>query len=122
MSEQDMKRSRLMNKANFWNEIAEKFPRQFKIFAEWIDRYKKKPEIEWNYLFDEGGKDRTKFHDIPIGMQIGVFIEFVSEQEDSLFFFIDPLRSKGDFNNIPNVMRDWFEASEYRLKTRKNGE
>lgn len=84
-----------LNKENFWNELQEKYPDGMKVFCDWIDKYKK--ENNWNILFNNGKQKNygtnfnrptdkngnwthdIKFHDIPLAMQIGIWIEFVSE-------------------------------------------
>ena len=59
-----------MNKANFWDNIYEAYPKAVQEFYDFIDAYKK--ENNWDNLFKEG----IKFHDIPIEMQFGIWLEF----------------------------------------------
>lgn len=72
-----------LNKENFWNRIYETYPEACQEFCDWIDKYK--AENNWNVLFnsdsnwqDKDGKNATapKYHDLPIAMQTGIFIEF----------------------------------------------
>lgn len=76
-----------LNKENFWNDLYEKYPDAMKVFCEWIDAYKIKND--WLFMFNIGRGYRTskgeypnapKFYDIPLAMQIGIWIEFVTEQ------------------------------------------
>jgi len=62
-----MKIEESLTKENFWNEIETKYPNAFKIFTDWIDKYKK--AVDWNDLFrDHLNADAKfaspKFHDI----------------------------------------------------------
>ena len=75
-----------LNKENFWNELYEKYPLGMKVFCDWIDEYKKKNN--WKMLFNSNseyqnadGKNAIapKYHDLPLAMQIGIWIEFCSE-------------------------------------------
>lgn len=76
-----------LNKENFWNELMSRFPDGMKLFCSWVDDYKEKNN--WNDLFNYGiprrktqGWHNPKFHDIPLAMQIGIFLEFVFENID----------------------------------------
>ncbi len=73
-----------LNKENFWNELQEKYPDGMKIFCDWIDKYKR--DNDWGNLFNFGtphyakqGWHDPKFHDIPLAMQIGIWIQFSTE-------------------------------------------
>lgn len=76
-----------LTKENFWNDLYEKFPAEMEIFCKWIDEYKNK--INWNDLFTRvnciGDQPNhceinpPKYHDLPIAMQIGIFIQFRAE-------------------------------------------
>lgn len=68
---------------NFWNKAMEKYPLSTKAFCEWIDTYKEK--VDWKWLFNENGNywdiheeppEPTKYHDLPIAMQFGIYMEF----------------------------------------------
>lgn len=72
-----------LNKENFWNEAYEAFPTATKVFCDWIDKWKK--DNHWNKLFnsdsnwqDKNGKNAKapKFHDLPLEMQIGIWLAF----------------------------------------------
>lgn len=96
-----------LTKENFWNEMEQKYPKAMKHFNEWIDSYKKKNN--WEILFNAGwyagiatsytkegipynyfNKHQTpKYHELPIAMQFGIFIEYMhfSSYPYSDFFY-----------------------------------
>lgn len=59
-----------LNNENFFNEMQLLYPLSMSKFRSFIDEYKKKNN--WNELFGA----RVKFHDIPIDMQMGVFMAY----------------------------------------------
>lgn len=70
-----------LTKEKFWNGLEEKYPKGMEVFKNWIDEYKKK--VNWEHLFNYGfpcyakqGWHNPKYHDLPIAMQIGIWIEF----------------------------------------------
>lgn len=77
-----------LTKENFWNELYAKYPLGMKMFCDWIDAYKKKNN--WDNLFKNhyagnhamnGIEYKTiKYHDLPLAMQIGIWIEFVGDR------------------------------------------
>jgi len=75
-----------LSKAEFWNPLYEKYPQAVQVFCDWIDDYKKR--VQWDDLFKEHllpskndpyvGETRTpKYHDLPLAMQVGIYIEFM---------------------------------------------
>lgn len=83
-----------LTKENFWNELNElneKYPEQMVMFTKWIDEYKER--IGWDTLFahtthhDEvrdplaidSWKLNIKYHDLPIAMQLGIFLQYCLE-------------------------------------------
>ena len=80
-----------LTKENFWNEMHQKYPEQMKRFCAWIDKYKAR--VNWNILFNHQlyGKQykhsktsmkqipAPKYHDLPLAMQMGIFMEFCGE-------------------------------------------
>lgn len=69
-----------LTKENFWNNLFEKHPDGMKMFCEWIDAYKK--QVDWSQLFftPHSPLNRDiKYHDLPVAMQIGIFLQFVEE-------------------------------------------
>lgn len=84
-----------LNKENFWNALMEKYPKGVQAFCDWIDEYKHKND--WDRLFNAGieefsrgmmrgeivemGRTRApKYHDLPLAMQIGIYIEFMIDR------------------------------------------
>lgn len=104
-----------LNKENFWNELYEKYPLGMKIFCDWIDEYKLKNN--WDMLFFNNRKaspqskcrsQSIKFHDIPLAMQIGIWIEFASELSGVHEWEIDDLSNydwKADIQNTIKMLR-----------------
>jgi len=72
-----------LTKEEFWNDLADKYPKALKSFCDWIDQYKQ--EVNWNMLFNAGAISRTgdtlapKFHELPFAMQQGIWIEYAKE-------------------------------------------
>lgn len=76
-----------LTKENFWNSMNEKYPEEMKQFCDWIDEYKKR--IKWNIIFADDSTSPNgltvtapKYHELPIAMQIGIFMQFVIELKD----------------------------------------
>lgn len=89
-----------LTKENFWNDAFKKWPTEVGVFCKWIDEYKKR--VEWTKLLG----DDIKYHDLPIGMQIGIFIQFTFETVKHNDFF----DGTGPFemDQFVEGMRDWF--------------
>lgn len=94
-----------LSKANFWNDLTEKYPEEMKHFCIWIDEYKKR--VDWNTLFNSNsnwqncdGKNAPapKYHDLPIAMQVGIIIQYFIETCDGFQLF---------FKQIPKNMHDF---------------
>lgn len=75
-----------LNKANYFDNMMQKYPKALEIFCQWIDRYKE--TINWNKLFNSDsewqssdGKNAPapKFHDLPYELQYGVLLRFFAE-------------------------------------------
>lgn len=69
-----------LSKENFWNELYSKYPKGTKLFCDWIDKYK--AENEWDFLFLGQKRKHIKFHDIPLAMQMGIFLQFIYETDN----------------------------------------
>lgn len=77
-----------LTKENFWNGIKEKYPKASKEFCDWVDAYKE--ENNWDSLFNsdyvpafqEPTCPAPKYHDLPIAMQFGIFVQFVFDMRD----------------------------------------
>lgn len=98
-----------LTKENFWNELLEKYPEQMKVFCAWIDGYKKR--VNWNKLFNSDsdyqnyeGKNAPapKYHDLPIAMQIGIFMQFLAEQNPDCM---------KDWLQFPNAIKECLETN-----------
>lgn len=79
-----------LTKENFWNEMEQKYPKAMAHFKEWTDEYKE--QNGWSSLFNETRKGdcgngscgwpenyAPKYHELPIAMQFGIFLQFCSE-------------------------------------------
>lgn len=71
-----------LNKKNFWNRIFETYPNACKEFCDWIDKWKEENGTQdWYFKTRIPGLEfNIKFHDYPLAMQAGIFIEFASNQ------------------------------------------
>lgn len=90
-----------LNKENFWNEINMKYTEEMNQFSRWIDEYKLK--IDWSQLFRLGGE--IKFHDLPIALQIGIFIQFTYETDRFFNFMYDEF---DDMEKFKVEIKRWF--------------
>lgn len=69
-----------MTKENFFNDLGAKFPEAMKLFKTWIDQYKQ--DNNWQDLFNGWESfEAPKYHDLPLAMQAGIFIQFAQETE-----------------------------------------
>lgn len=110
-----------LTKENFWNKLYEKYTGEVQQFCDWIDEYKKR--VEWNLIFRERhGRDaeenvtyqKPKYHDLPIGMQIGIFIQYTQETADSHRFEFSP--DVRDMEVFAQSIEEWFhEEHEWAL-------
>lgn len=87
-----------LGKYNFWNEMVIKYPKIMGKFCTWIDEYKKKNN--WNVITGSN----IKYHDLPLAMQAGIFIQFQSE--------ICPTHTQFDLESIKEQIEDYFEDCE----------
>jgi hypothetical protein len=94
-----------MNK-KFWNALFESYPQAVQEFYDFIDQYK--IDNKWEELFRKG----IKFHDIPIELQLGVWISFLNEQgcgnSDDINLGIDCFEQE----NIWEWTSEWFRNRE----------
>ncbi len=84
-----------LTKENFWDEMEQRYPKAMAHFKEWIDRYKS--EHNWEQLFNHGafmsGKIypnphkvvAPKYHELPIAMQFGIFLEWIQQFSNQRF-------------------------------------
>lgn len=103
-----------LNYKNYWNELFAKYPDSVTIFCNWIDAYKRLND--WKGLFnsdsnwqDAEGKNAPapKFHEIPLAMQVGILIEFISECPMESSYWKIKLQSN----------KDWAKEFEFFFST-----
>lgn len=77
-----------LTKENFWNALYEKYPEGMKVFSLWIDEYKKRHEMFKDKKIEPPVNGFSpviikapKYHDLPLAMQVGVFLEFIKSHE-----------------------------------------
>lgn len=81
--------------SEFWKGMEEEYPEGIKIFNVWFEAYK--IENDWIKLFGEDISTRIapsiphwsdrllpEFHELPIAFQVGIFDEFMCEQEGEI--------------------------------------
>lgn len=117
-SRNNMKAPTSLTKENFWNDLQANHPKAMKLFCDWIDDYKLR--VGWNGLFNMNvyhplNKSNTpKFHDLPIGLQIGIFFQFTTEVDYfNLFKMYENPISMEDFTE---AIKKWFETAEGHVK------
>lgn len=102
---------------NFWYGIKEKYPEYFNDFSEWFKVYKEK--VGWKKIFNEIVAFRMyasvvtkapKFYKLPIAMQIGIFLQYVSEKKSSIDFKIHICKENDkSLELILEDIEDWFK-------------
>lgn len=106
----------MMTKDAFWQPIENRAPKTFKQFKDWIDGYKKR--VGWDKMFHAGiqlsrsDDDITKapkVHDLPDALQIGIFFQFLTEQE---YVAYKPDIDFTSIESIKNGINDWFVTEE----------
>lgn len=109
-----------LTKENFWNELHEKYPKSVQQFCDWIDKYKKK--VDWNKLFnsdsdwqDANGKNAPapKFHDLPIAMQIGILLQYMSEKPIKYGIIMPDIAH--NFTSFPELIKDFFSSENAQM-------
>lgn len=123
-----------MNKENFWNDIEQKYPASVSQFKKWVNIYKKKNN--WCDLFrieqtrhtienDEEGNLQgiyididpktftPKYHDLPVAMQFGIFLQYVYERDTSSRYFLLTNWLVKDFEtDVKQLIEDSFKFWE----------
>lgn len=87
----------------FWSKMRMKYPQTMILFGNWVDKYKQ--ENDWGNLFNEGDSDgdsahylaAPKFHDLPVAMQMGIFMQFMVEHNPDPEVSDDPMVGAQDF-------------------------
>ncbi len=99
---------------NFWKPLAEKYPDALAAFYKWIDEYKLKEK--WVVLFNFGnphyskqGWHDPKYHELPIAMQFGIFLQFVSEGIEKDFAM----------DGISSAITEYFQNEQHFIETVK---
>lgn len=99
-----------LTKEGFWNALYAQYPEKVQVFCDWIDEYKKKNN--WDYLFcnrylKARNLSQTKYHDLPLAMQFGIFLEFTRDKSHSSdSFMIHDLRQ---YPSIRHFIQEWFD-------------
>jgi hypothetical protein len=103
-----------LTRENFFTLMRHKYPLAMERFSKWIDEYKKR--VNWDSYFCRVLSN--KYHDIPIAMQFGIFIQYVQESGAG-FVPIGMITAHiGDYpRDVPAFIEDFFETDEERLKT-----
>lgn len=93
-----------LTKENFFNELMEKFPEAMAEFCAWIDQYK--IDNDWETLFNPQGTlrddQKTKFHHLPLAMQIGISVQYLADVKNEL----------KEFDSFPGFFRDQLEERQ----------
>lgn len=102
-----------------WAKFKEAYPDAMAIFSTWIDEYKKR--VFWKQLFykDFGiGILPPRFDEIPAAMQVGIFLQFASENN-----FADPLmieiKHKTSIDEIFTWIGEYLKAEQDRGDLKK---
>lgn len=116
-----------LTKENFWNDLMAKYPEEMKEFCGWIDDYKIR--VNWLPLFNVDsdyqnylGKNAPapKYHDLPIAMQIGIFMQFASECGWFAFLEINIAHAE-HWELMPAQIQDFFKEEHDMRVHLKNG-
>lgn len=106
----------ILDKENYWDPLFKENPIMAEKFQDWIDAYKK--ENCWKGLFpnmDGQGRycypDEIKFHDLPIHMQFGIFLEFTNSIHDEIY------GPDTDPYLVDNMIKDYFVDHEEVFKS-----
>lgn len=107
-----------LTKEDFWNNLKSKYPGEVENFCKWIDTYKTK--VNWEKLFNNGsphyahqGWHNPKYHDIPVGMQIGIFLQYISETgSENIPYLVAQAKQLSD---IKIFIEDYFHKQHLKL-------
>lgn len=98
-----------LTKENFWNDLSEKYPAEMSKFEKWIDGYKIR--VKWLWLFGCYSLHDITYPDLPIAMQVGVFIQYTTEQKH--WWEKLPLRQHKTMQDWADEIKIWFEVASY---------
>lgn len=104
-----------LTKENFWDEMSQKYPKAMAHLLAWIDQYKS--EHNWGSLFNpeysfQHPSSPPKYHELPIAMQFGIFLEWLYSMAEELKLLAVPSTI---FRDIPQVIEGWLLKMEVRL-------
>lgn len=85
-----------LNKPNFFQPLAEKYPEAIEKFCQWVDRFKERNN--WDILFGGGVVTGPKFHDLPYEMQYGILLSFFHAEQK--LGFIDVTNTRKFFEDM----------------------
>jgi hypothetical protein len=81
----------ILTKPDFWDDVEKRFPKATQLFYKWLDEYKINNNLQRlfnpNYKLAplptrgqeiQGKNDWPKFHDLPMAMQAGIFLQFIA--------------------------------------------
>lgn len=98
----------------FWVAMKQRYPQVMELFLEWVNSYKL--DNHWKQLFNyslDAKRDipgliiiTPKFHDLPIAMQMGIFMQFMAEHNPDPEVSDDPMAGAEEF--IENELK-WME-------------
>lgn len=98
--------------SEFWSDIKEKFVGEMQEFNEWIEKYKSLTGWEHifnpNYAMEGMSWRRITFYDLPDAMQVGIFMQYVSESGSRYGIELPAIESVKDFEKIKQVVYDFF--------------
>jgi hypothetical protein len=66
----------------FWDDLEAKYPAGMEHYYKWLHAYKE--SVGWTKLFRFGKGESFSYFDLPIAMQLGIFMQYASEQNRSI--------------------------------------
>lgn len=86
-----------LTRENFWNALEDKYPIKVKEFYNWLNN-EYFEEVSWPSLFrDSGNGCLYDYFDLPIAMQIWIFMQFVMEGNH---FYMVEINTSLSFDHI----------------------
>ncbi|MDD4970719.1 MAG: hypothetical protein PHT07_14930 [Paludibacter sp.] len=89
-------KQRLMGQA-FWDEIKKRWPGEFELFDQWLEKYKEK--IGWSYLCS------NDYYWMPDAMQIGIFYQYTIDENHRYALVIPEFQT---LEGIADDIKEWF--------------
>lgn len=110
-----------LTRENFWDHVWEISHGALQEFCDWIDEYKK--ANNWDQLFGNTFHKSTKFHDLPIAMQLGILYQFMYENNYEPELTFDTPNLEMLLQNIEEFFfEQWREISHDYEDTPSQGE